>query len=61
MTAGDVLQIGARVPVLDELAMHATGIYAVFPQRKYLPLRVRLLIDHLKHHYGNEAYWGEMH
>jgi len=24
----------------------------MFPQRKHLALRVRLLIDHLKNHYG---------
>jgi DNA-binding transcriptional LysR family regulator len=58
---GADLKSGALVPVLDEFAAPPTGIYAVFPQRKYLPLRVRLLIDHLKHHYGNEAYWGGMH
>ena len=58
---GADLKSGALVSVLDEFAAPPTGIYAVFPQRKYLPLRVRLLIDHLKHHYGNEAYWGGMH
>ncbi len=55
---GEDLQSGALVSVLDEFAAPPTGIHAVFPQRKYLPLRVRLLIDHLKHHYGNAAYWG---
>lgn len=58
---GTDLKSGALVAVLDEFAAPPTGIYAVFPQRKYLPLRVRLLIDHLKHTYGNEAYWGGMH
>jgi len=58
---GGDLQRGALVPVLEEFAAPPTGIYAVFPQRKYLPLRVRLLIDHLKHIYGNEAYWGGVH
>lgn len=58
---GDDLKSGALVSVLDEFAAPPTGIHAVFPQRKYLPLRVRLLIDHLKHHYGNEAYWGGRH
>lgn len=28
-----------------------------FPQRRYLPLRVRLFIYHLKNTYGNPAYW----
>ena len=54
---GEDLQRGTLVSVLDEFAAPQTGIYAVFPQRKYLPLRVRLLIDHLKHSYGNPDYW----
>jgi DNA-binding transcriptional LysR family regulator len=54
---GEDLQRGTLVSVLDEFAAPPTGIYAVFPQRKYLPLRVRLLIDHLKHSYGNPDYW----
>lgn len=54
---GEDLQRGALLPVLEEFAAPPTGIYAVFPQRKYLPLRVRLLIDHLKHSYGNPDYW----
>lgn len=56
---GDDLKSSALVPVLDEFAAPPAGIHAVFPQRKYLPLRVRLLIDHLKHSYGNPQYWGE--
>jgi hypothetical protein len=31
----------------------------VFPQRRHLPLRVRLFIDHLKHHYSSSAYWQD--
>ncbi|MDR2239792.1 MAG: LysR family transcriptional regulator [Zoogloeaceae bacterium] len=54
---GEDLQRGALIPVLQAFAAPPTGIYAVFPQRKYLPLRVRLLIDHLKHAYGNPDYW----
>ncbi|MBE7421312.1 MAG: LysR family transcriptional regulator [Zoogloeaceae bacterium] len=55
---GEDLQRGALVSLLDEFAAPPTGIYAVFPQRKYLPLRVRLLIDHLKHSYGAADYWA---
>ena len=58
---GEDLQRGALVSVLDDFAAPPTGIFAVFPQRKYLPLRVRLLIDHLKHTYGNAAYWETTH
>jgi len=49
---------GRLVPVLEEFAAAPSGIYAVFPQRKHLPLRVRLWIDHLKHHYGQPAFWS---
>ena len=48
---------GALVPVLEAFAAPPNGIYAVFPQRKHLPLRVRLWIDFLKHHYGQPAFW----
>jgi DNA-binding transcriptional LysR family regulator len=47
----------ALVTVLDEYAAPANGIYAVFPQRKHLPLRVRLWIDFLKQSYGQASYW----
>ncbi len=49
---------GQLVTVLDDFAAPANGIYAVFPQRKHLPLRVRLWIDFLKHTYGDAAYWS---
>ena len=52
------LRAGRLVSVLDAFAAPKTGIYAVFPQRKHLALRVRLLIDHLKYHYGRASYWA---
>ena len=52
---------GLLVSVLDEFAAPPNGIYAVFPQRKHLPLRVRLWIDFLKHSYGDAAYWKAAH
>ena len=48
---------GRLVSVLEEFAAPPNGIFAVFPQRKHLPLRVRLWIDFLKHSWGDEAYW----
>jgi DNA-binding transcriptional LysR family regulator len=47
------------VSVLDDFAAPPNGIYAVFAQRKHLPLRVRLWVDHLKQTYGDAAYWKE--
>jgi DNA-binding transcriptional LysR family regulator len=48
---------GLLQSVLDDFAAPPNGIYAVLPQRKHLPLRVRLWIDFLKHSYGDAAYW----
>ncbi len=49
---------GRLVAVLEEFAAPPNGIYVVFPQRRHLPLRVRLWIDFLKHHYSQPAFWG---
>ncbi|HCY15200.1 MAG: LysR family transcriptional regulator [Curvibacter sp. GWA2_64_110] len=51
------IQAGTLVEVLREFAAPPNGIYAVFPQRKHLPLRVRLWVDFLKHHYGQSGFW----
>jgi DNA-binding transcriptional LysR family regulator len=48
---------GQLASVLDEFAAPPNGIYAVFAQRKHLPLRLRLWIDYLKQTYGDPAYW----
>lgn len=48
---------GLLVPVLEQFAGPPNGIFAVFPQRKHLPLRVRLWIDFLKHQYAQPGFW----
>ncbi|MFN7725675.1 MAG: LysR family transcriptional regulator [Rubrivivax sp.] len=52
------LASGRLVEVLADHAAPPNGIYAVFPQRKHLPLRVRLWIDFVKQRYGDAAYWS---
>jgi DNA-binding transcriptional LysR family regulator len=49
---------GQLVAVLEAFAAPPNGIYAVFPQRKHLPLRVRLWIDFLKERYGLPGFWN---
>jgi DNA-binding transcriptional LysR family regulator len=43
---------GRLVAVLEDFAAPPNGIYAVFPQRKHMALRVRLWIDFLKDNYS---------
>jgi DNA-binding transcriptional LysR family regulator len=47
---------GALVAVLEDFAAPPNGIYAVFPQRKHLPLRVRLWVDYLKEQYAGPGF-----
>ncbi|RLJ67478.1 LysR family transcriptional regulator [Sulfurisoma sediminicola] len=54
---GEDLRTGRLVSVLDAWAAPPVGIYAVFPQRRHLPLRVRLFVDLLKASYGDPEYW----
>ncbi len=49
---------GRLAAVLEDFAAPPNGVYAVFPQRKHLPLRVRLWIDYLKQSYGDPRYWA---
>ena len=49
---------GALVPVLQAYAAPPNGIYALLPHAtRHLPLRVRLWVDWLKHHYGDPGFW----
>jgi DNA-binding transcriptional LysR family regulator len=55
--AHDLAQ-GRLVTVLDAHRSPPNGIYAVFPQRRHLPQRVRLWVDYLKQSYGERRYWS---
>ena len=50
---------GRLVEVLADFAAPPNGIYAVFPQRKLLPLRVRLWIEHLREHFAGSAWHAD--
>lgn len=55
------VKAGELVAVLEQFAAPPNGVYAVFPQRKHLPLRVRLWVDYLKHHYSQAGFWQSAH
>ncbi len=54
---GEHLASGALVEVLGEFAAPENGIYAVFAQRKHLPVRVRTWIDFLRFSYSAPDFW----
>jgi hypothetical protein len=53
---GGEIAAGRLVAVLEDYAAPPNGIYVVFPQRKHMPLRVRLWIDFLKHNYSQPGF-----
>jgi DNA-binding transcriptional LysR family regulator len=55
---GADIAAGRLVTVLDEFVAPPVGIHAVVPQRRHLPLRVRLFIDLLKATWRDPAYWA---
>jgi len=54
---GADIDAGRLVAVLEEFAAPPVGIHAVVPQRRHLPLRVRLFIDLLKATWRESSYW----
>ncbi|KMJ52966.1 LysR family transcriptional regulator [Vogesella sp. EB] len=53
----DDLSDGRLVTVLERFSSPDYPVYAVVPQRRFLPGRVRLFIDHLKACYSSPGYW----
>jgi DNA-binding transcriptional LysR family regulator len=51
------IQSGQLVTVLDDFAAPGSDIYAVFAQRRHLPLRIRALVDFLRRSYAQPDYW----
>ncbi|MFM8589587.1 MAG: LysR family transcriptional regulator [Limnohabitans sp.] len=51
------LASGRLVAVLEDYAAAPNGIFMVLPQRKHLPLRVRLWIEFIRQHYAQADYW----
>ncbi|MBP7565522.1 MAG: LysR family transcriptional regulator [Burkholderiaceae bacterium] len=48
---------GRLVALLEDFAAPPNGIYMLVPGAKHLPLRVRLWIDFLRHHYSQPGFW----
>ncbi|WP_151703966.1 LysR family transcriptional regulator [Nitrincola alkalilacustris] len=45
------------VTLLDEYAIPAYDIQAIYPQQRFLPAKVRFFIDYLKEVYNQPGYW----
>ena len=54
------IESGQLVPVLEQFAAPGNDIYAVFAQRRHLPLRIRVFVDFLRHAYSQPDYWRKI-
>ena len=54
---GSEIEAGKLQTVLDQQAAPGNDIYAVFAQRRHLPLRIRAFVDFLRHTYAQGDYW----
>jgi DNA-binding transcriptional LysR family regulator len=54
---GSEIESGQLQTVLDQYAAPGNDIYAVFAQRRHLPLRIRTFVDFLRHTYAQPDYW----
>ena len=56
---GPFIRSGKLVPILTNWSTFPLGIYAVYPQARLLPLKVRVFIDFLADQFGPEPYWDK--
>ncbi|ALA18358.1 MULTISPECIES: LysR family transcriptional regulator [unclassified Chelatococcus] len=54
---GPEIASGTLVPLMPDYTPTEAGIYAVYPQARYLPLKVRLFVDRLVSHFAGEPAW----
>lgn len=54
---GTEIEAGKLVTVLDEFNAPGNDIYAIFAQRRHLPLRIRAFVDFLRASYSKPNYW----
>ena len=48
---------GRLITVLDEFAFPGNNIYAVYPERRLLPAKVKFFIEFLRKAFGDPPYW----
>ncbi|MEJ2609755.1 MAG: LysR family transcriptional regulator [Candidatus Thiodiazotropha sp.] len=50
---------GRLLPILNKYTLPAATAYAIYPNRRFIPQRVRVLADYLREQFGDRPYWDE--
>jgi DNA-binding transcriptional LysR family regulator len=53
------IQEGRLKAILSDCQLPSATAYAVYPTRRFVPARVRALVDFLKQRFGDNPYWDE--
>ncbi|MCU7859422.1 MAG: LysR family transcriptional regulator [Candidatus Thiodiazotropha sp. (ex Lucinoma kastoroae)] len=51
---------GRLVPILRDYVIPSATAYAIYPNRRFIPQRVRVLADFLRDLFGDKPYWDEL-
>jgi len=54
------IQQGLLIPILTDYQLSEIALYAVYPDQRHLPQRVRVFIDYLAEQFGNKPYWDNI-
>jgi DNA-binding transcriptional LysR family regulator len=57
--AYQAIRDGRLVPILRDYRLPLATAYAVYPSRRFVPLRVRALVEYLQRQFGDRPYWDE--
>ena len=57
--AYQAIRDGRLVPLLRDYRLPIATAYAVYPSRRFVPLRVRSLVEYLQRELGDRPYWDE--
>ncbi|WP_126456776.1 LysR family transcriptional regulator [Sulfuriflexus mobilis] len=56
--SSEAIEQGLLCPILTDYTFPEEVIYAIYPQQRFLPRRVRALIDYLAEKFDNDPYWN---
>jgi DNA-binding transcriptional LysR family regulator len=55
----EALEKGDLIQILENYSLPTMHAYAIYPATRYLPLKVRSLIDFLIERFGDNPYWDQ--
>jgi len=58
--SSEAIEQGLLCPILTDYTFPDEAIYAIYPQQRFLPRRVRVLIDYIVEEFANNSDWDQV-